>query len=124
MTKTYFSIVFLLVGLLFAMGCKKKIKQQQDELYSRHLQRKVKLTIISTPMPGNKSSLNLLLLNDGQDMQKLRVKEIADSLYKMELIQPLIIVGIDAGDRTQESRITSGVVHSEFGTCRLPNVAK
>ncbi len=90
------------MGLLFAGGCKKKIKQQQDELYSRHLQRKVELTIISTPMPADKSSLNLLMLNDGQDMEKWRVREIADSLYKKKLIQPLIIVGIAAGDRTQE----------------------
>ena len=102
MIKKYFSIVFLFVSLLFAGSCKNKIKQQEDELYSRHLQRKVKLTIISTPMPAGKSSLNLLLLNDGQDMQKMRVKEITDSLYKNKLIQPLIIVGIAAGDRTKE----------------------
>lgn len=102
MIKKYFSIVFLFVGLLFAGSCKNKIKQQEDELYSRHLQRKVKLTIISTPMPAGKSSLNLLLLNDGQDTEKMRVKEITDSLYKNKLIQPLIIVGITAGDRTKE----------------------
>ncbi len=91
-----------MLALLFAQGCKNKIKQQQDNLYSRHLQRQVQLTIISTPLPGDKSSLNLLLLNDGQDIQKLRVKEIVDSLYKKNLIQPLIIVGIIAAERNKE----------------------
>ena len=80
----------------------KKIKQQTDEVYSRHLQRKVKLTIINTPVPSDKEELNLLMMNDGQDFEQLRIKEIVDSLYKKNLIQPLLIAGIHAGDRTQE----------------------
>ncbi|MBK7123442.1 MAG: hypothetical protein IPH68_11905 [Chitinophagaceae bacterium] len=71
-------------------------------MYSRHLQRQVKLTIISTPMPDDKTELNLLILNDGQDMEKLGVKEALDSLYKKGLIRPLLIVGVHAGDREQE----------------------
>ncbi len=53
-------------------------------------------------MPDDKSTLNLLLLNDGQDLDKFHVKEIVDSLYTKKLIQPLIIVGIAAGDRMKE----------------------
>jgi len=93
--------LFLLL-LLFSFGCKKKIKQQEDELYSRHLQRHVKLTIISTPMPDDKSQLNLLLINDGQDLKQFRIKEIVDSLYRKKAIQPLLVVGIHAGDRMKE----------------------
>ncbi len=78
------------------------VKQKDDELYSRHLQRKVKLTVIFTPIPNDKSQLNLLILNDGQDIEKFRVKEITDSLYKKKLIAPLVIVAVDAGDRMQE----------------------
>ncbi|MGC4102786.1 alpha/beta hydrolase [Ferruginibacter sp.] len=84
------------------ISCKKKIKVQEDEIYSRHLQRQVKLTIISTPIPDDKSELNLLLLNDGQDITRFRVKEIMDSLYRKKLIQPLIVVAITAGDRNKE----------------------
>jgi enterochelin esterase-like enzyme len=102
MLKKYFLPAFSLLLLLLAAGCKSKIKQQEDELYSRHLQRQVKLTIISTPIPDDKAELNLLILNDGQDMGKLNIKAIADSLYKKNLIQPLIIVGITAGDRMKE----------------------
>ena len=83
-------------------GCKSSIKERSDEIYSRHLQRHVKLSIISTPMPTDKSDMNLLLLNDGQDMEKLRVKDILDSLYRKKLIQPLLVVGIHADDRMQE----------------------
>ncbi len=106
-------VVLSLLLLLFSVGCKKKIKQQEDELYSRHLQRQVKLSILSTPMPGDKSELNLLLLNDGQDLQKFGVKEILDSLYKKKLIKPLIIVGIVADERTKE-----------FGVSQQPDFMK
>ena len=94
--------VLTLLLLVFTFSCKKKIKQQEDEIYSRHLQRQVKLTIISTPMPDDKSELNLLVLNDGQDAVKFRVKDIVDSLYKKKIIQPLLIVCITAGDRMKE----------------------
>ncbi|WP_462219298.1 alpha/beta hydrolase [Ferruginibacter sp.] len=106
-------VVLSLLLLLFSVGCKKKIKQQEDQLYSRHLQRQVKLSILSTPMPGDKSELNLLLLNDGQDLQKFGVKEILDSLYKKKLIKPLIIVGIVADERTKE-----------FGVSQQPDFMK
>jgi enterochelin esterase-like enzyme len=102
MIKKYFAAAVLLTVIIFTPGCKKKIKQQEDEIYSRHLQRQVKLTIITTPMPDDKSTMNLLLLNDGQDFEKLRIKEIVDSLYKKKLIEPLLVVGIAAGDRTKE----------------------
>ncbi len=113
MIKKYVSF-FLTAQLLFsAIGCKSKIKQQDDELYSRHLQRQVKLTIISTPMPDDKTELNLLMLNDGQDMGQLKIKEILDSLYRKKLIKPLLIVGIHAGDRMKE-----------FGTGGFPDFNK
>lgn len=98
-----FRLIFcaLLVVNLLA-GCKNNIKQQEDNIYSRHLQEHIKLTIISTPPPADKSSMNLLLLNDGQDVAQLGVKEIVDSLYSKNLIQPLVIVAIHAVDRMQE----------------------
>jgi enterochelin esterase-like enzyme len=113
MLKKYFFPALSLLLLLLAIGCKSKIKQQEDELYSRHLQRQVKLSIISTPMPDDKAELNLLLLNDGQDMGKLNLKEIVDSLYRKKAIQPLLVVGITAGDRMKE-----------FGVAGIPDFMK
>ena len=95
------SVLFILLFILH-IGCKSKIKQQDDELYSRHLQRQVKLTIITTPLPDDKTELNLLILNDGQDMGQFRVKEIVDSLYKKKMINPLLVIGVHAGDRMKE----------------------
>ncbi|HEX4849976.1 MAG TPA: hypothetical protein VFV08_04170, partial [Puia sp.] len=79
-----------------------RVKERSDELYSRHLQRKVQLTVIYTRPPSDKSTLNLLILNDGQDIAKLRVKESLDSLDKGGYILPLVIVAVNAGDRMQE----------------------
>lgn len=92
----------LVLWLITAFGCKTKIKQQDDNLYSRHLQRQVKLTIISTPMPDDKNELNLLILNDGQDIGALQLKDLLDSLYTNNLIKPLLIVAVHAGDRQKE----------------------
>ena len=102
MKKMLKALTVLLAATFTLTSCGKKIKQQEDEIYSRHLQEHIKLTIISTPMPDDKSQMNLLLLNDGQDIDKLRIKFIVDSLYKKDLIQPLIIVAIHAGNRDEE----------------------
>jgi enterochelin esterase-like enzyme len=96
------SIIIPVVACFLLVGCHKKIKQQEDEIYSRHLQEHIKLTIISTPMPDNKGDMNLLLLNDGQDVDQLRIKTITDSLYKKKLILPLLIVAIHAGNRMED----------------------
>ncbi|MGG9971635.1 alpha/beta hydrolase [Ferruginibacter sp. SUN002] len=95
-------IGFFTLMTFLSLSCTKKSKQQEDEIYSRHLQKHIKLTIISTPLPDDKKELNLLLLNDGQDVEKFRLKKILDSLYNKKLIQPVVIVAIHASDRTQE----------------------
>ena len=102
MIKKYLNPFCLVLLLFLTAACKSKIKQQDDEIYSRHLQRQVKLTIISTPMPDDKLEMNLLLMNDGQEFGQLRIKEIVDSLYSKKLIKPLLVVGIHAGDRMKE----------------------
>lgn len=91
---------FIVIAALLA--CSPKTKQQQDKLYSRHLQRNVELTIINTPLPDDKSRLNLLLLNDGQELAQLRMQEMVDSLYRAKAIEPVVVVAIHVGDRMQE----------------------
>ena len=107
----------ILVGVILAFtACKSSVKERTDEIYSRHLQRHVKLSIISTPMPADKSDMNLLLLNDGQDIDKLRVKTIVDSLYNKKTIQPLIVVGIHTGDRLKEYGVAGIPDHKNQGS--------
>ena len=88
--------------VFFLLSCKHKSEMHSDTIYSRHLQKHIQLSIINTPVPKDKNTFNLLLLNDGQDIGKLRVKDIIDSLYKKELIQPLVVVAINTDARMQE----------------------
>ncbi|MEO5648657.1 MAG: alpha/beta hydrolase-fold protein [Ginsengibacter sp.] len=91
-----------LFTIAFCISCGPKIKEKKDEIYSRHLQKHIALDIINTPVPDNKSDFNLLLLNDGQDIEKLKVRNTVDSLFAKKLIQPLIVVAINAFDRMQQ----------------------
>ena len=93
--------VGILIIICLVFGCK-QAKQTEDNLYSKHLQRNVKLYILHTPPPSDRSRYNLLILNDGQDLEKLQVKQTLDSVYRAGKIAPLIIIGIEAGDRMQE----------------------
>ncbi|MBX3253639.1 MAG: hypothetical protein KF862_05810 [Chitinophagaceae bacterium] len=95
------TLKFCLLSLLFT-ACKKGVQEQTDELYSRHLQRHVKLTVIHTPVPGEKADINLLVLNDGQQSASIRLATVIDSLYKAGQIQPLVVVAIHAGNRKEE----------------------
>ena len=110
--KIIFYIIFVAVVVA---GCTNKTRQLEDKLYSRHLQEHMMLTIISTPIPGDKKELNLLILNDGQDIAQLRVKTITDSLYKKGLIQPLVIVGVHANDRTHEYGVSGSPDYKKNG---------
>lgn len=91
-----------LLAMVSMISCSDKIKEQQDEIYSRHLQRHVPLTIISTPAPDDKAAMHLLLLNDGQDVKQLELKQTIDSLYLQKSIEPLMVVAIHAGKREEE----------------------
>ncbi len=93
--------IVLLTLLIVVTSCTKKVKQQEDEIYSRHLQEHVKLTIITTPIPDTKNEMNLLILNDGQDADKFRIKIIVDSLYRKKLLAPLLVVAVHAGKREE-----------------------
>ena len=108
--------LFVSLSILAAIGCKSKIKETEDSVYSRHLQRHVKLTIINTPVPDDKNTFNLLLLNDGDDIGQLRVREIIDSLYKKKLIQPLVVVAIHTTDRMQELGIADNPDYKNNGS--------
>ncbi|MCC6288409.1 MAG: hypothetical protein IT249_11035 [Chitinophagaceae bacterium] len=82
------------------------MKEQNDQLYSRHLQRQVKLTIINTPAPGDKSKMNLIIFNDGQLLDDIGMKEIVADLYAAKKINPVVIVGVHADNRLQEYGIS------------------
>ncbi len=94
--------LYIWLSFLIIVSCKNKIKEQEDSVYSRHLQRHVKLSILNTPVPDDKNTFNLLILNDEQDIEQLHVKEVVDSLYSKKLINPLVVVAIHTGNRMKE----------------------
>lgn len=101
MRKTGFYLLILCSIVLFSVACKKAVKLQEDKIYSRHLQRHVTLTIITTPMPDDKTSMNLLLYNNGDEMESLNMQHIIDSLYDDKQLRPLTIVGIHGNAATE-----------------------
>jgi enterochelin esterase-like enzyme len=113
MPKSTFFIVTALCVLLFS--CHAKIKETSDSIYSRHLQKHINLSIITTPAPQDKNAFNLLILNDGQDIEKLRVKKIVDSLYHRKLIAPLLIVAVSAADRMQDYGVAGYIDYKNNG---------
>jgi enterochelin esterase-like enzyme len=76
--------------------------------FSKLLDRDVDVTIL---LPPNFAScitkFPLLLINDGQDMEKLGVKNIIEQLVEENSIENLIVAGVVAGDRLQEYGVTT-----------------
>ena len=86
-----------------------------NSLVSVPLNRAVNLTIILPPFYSETGPLlPVLYLNDGQDLPRLRMSNVLDSLYKMQTIKPFVLVAIHANvDRIQE-----------YGTAAQPDYMK
>jgi enterochelin esterase-like enzyme len=108
----------IIFGFAVALGaCKSSVKERGDEVYSRHLQRHIPLTIITTPMPSDKEKMNLLLFNGDTELKSIGAKKIIDSLYKKKLIQPLVLVAWEGkkGDYgLEETQTADGKQHKKF----------
>ena len=69
---------------------------------SECLQRPVRVDCFLPPSLYSSSSLTLLLINDGQDMEKLGLRRMLEELYQHNTISPLLCAGIHAGNRIME----------------------
>ena len=109
--RNYLCILTVLAITLTA--CRSSVKQQEDSVYSRHLQRHVALTVITTPMPKQKEDMNLLMfIGNSDDLHILRAKKIIDSLYQKKMIQPLSLVAF-AGNEGDYGLEESGKADSK-----------
>jgi enterochelin esterase-like enzyme len=72
------------------------------EIYSSFLHRTVKIDCFLPGTAGFPSGVNLLLINDGQDLERLGFSAILQELLKNSTIRPILCVGIYAGDRMME----------------------
>lgn len=85
-----------------------RIVVENEELYSVHLDRDVKLDIYLPAPVSNPETINLLLINDGQDLPKMPFTAILGELYQQNRIEPLLCVGIHCGpERKMEYGIAS-----------------
>ena len=77
--------------------------RHDDSLFSVPLKRTVHLDIILPPgYEKSGDTYPVLYLNDGQDLGRLRMTDVLDSLYEKKAIKPFVLVAIHAGDRIQE----------------------
>jgi enterochelin esterase-like enzyme len=72
-------------------------------LHSDFLKREVKVDFFLPKNVADPSTISLLLINDGQDMETLGLETILSNLYSNKQIYPLLCVAIHASkDRKQE----------------------
>lgn len=77
--------------------------RRDDSLYSVPLKRTVRLDIILPPDYNDTNDpYPVLFLNDGQDLPRLHLTNVLDSLYRQRAVRPFMVVAIHAGDRIQE----------------------
>lgn len=73
------------------------VTARHDRLFSQQLQRAVELTILLPPgYSAAAGRFPVLYLNDGQDLDRLRMSALLDSLYEKKNLPPLVVVGIHA----------------------------
>ena len=82
--------------------------RETSEIQSAYLKRVVKVdfylpTAVTTP-----EAMGLLLVNDGQDMEQLGFHSMLESLYASGHIQPVLCVGIHAGEARKMEYGTAG----------------
>jgi enterochelin esterase-like enzyme len=112
-----YKFLFLLIVTISIFSCKSSVKQKEDSVYSRHMQRKVPITIISTKMPDKKEDMNLLLFSNSSLLEEVRAKKVIDSLVKNKLIQPLILVAFEGNESDygiEEANVPAAKQYKKF----------
>ena len=76
--------------------------QKLKDIYTKLLQRNVEVEILTPPGIDTTKQYPLLILNDGQDSETVKVKEALERLVVEKSIPEIIVVGVMAADRMQE----------------------
>lgn len=80
-------------------------------LQSAALEREVKLSYFMPAQSPEAAPVSLLLLNDGQDMEKMHFSAILEKLIAANKLRPLLIVAVHAGEDRR----------NEYGTQLFPD---
>lgn len=73
------------------------------------LKRGVTVTLLLPEEDEITGPVNLLLLNDGQEADNLRIKESLENLYNYGAIKPVLVAAIHAGDERVQEYGTAGI---------------
>ena len=93
----------------------KALRREEFEVASRRLGRRVRVTALLPP----RYRLNvlarypLLIVNDGQDFDRLELERRLRSAYRAREVQPRVVIGVHADERRMR----------EYGTSREPDYA-
>ena len=94
-----------------------KIQTTAHQLYSLHLKRKVAFEIYFPVELNSHETLNLLLLNDGQEAKNLGLADILASTRQTRQVEALMVVAIaSAEERLQEYGVAGTSDFQERGT--------
>lgn len=104
MTNLFIILSLLMADPAPALSTPSVAVVRDDSLYSVPLGRSVRLDVILPPdYDQNTQNYPLLLLNDGQDLPRLHLTALLDSLYEQQAIRHVVLVAIHANaDRIQE----------------------
>jgi enterochelin esterase family protein len=75
---------------------------------SDSLKREVTITLLMPEDYERSEPLNLLLLNDGQETESLKLKETFEKLYETGRIKPVLVAAIHASDERLQEYGTAG----------------
>ncbi len=76
--------------------------EKLTDIYTKLLGRNVEVEILAPPKMVSSTRYPLLILNDGQDNEAVKVKQTLERLVTEKVIPEIIVVGVMAGDRKQE----------------------
>lgn len=76
--------------------------EKLSDIYTKLLQRNVEVEIMTPPVLEQGKHYPLLILNDGQDSEAIKVRAAVEQLVTEKAIPEIIIVGVTAADRMQE----------------------
>lgn len=80
-----------------------EVIRTKNVIKSNSLKREVELEIFTPDNLLGNETLNLLILNDGQDAEGLDLENTLNALYRTHKIEPLVVVAVKASkDRVQE----------------------
>jgi len=85
-----------------------EVTEQEIAITSEYLKRKVIITLLMPDNYDGPEPLNLLLFNDGQEAENLKLKDTLESLYNINRIKPVLVAAIHSGDGRLQEYGTAG----------------